>query len=207
MKTPEREARLLFSEKPLNVSPSIRLIRSGAAIPESDIDVAAWLRESPKRKIGVAAGRSYGKVLDAVIQSHPKQVYAVSGEDVNLKLWQMLQKGRVDALLDYVVWIEYLRQLDSDNIPYSATAITGQPLLIEGFIVCNRSAHGQQLMQYFAQLMATPALQQALYQSYRQYFTAAEWQQAQPYFQTTFPAAAVQQSTEPQQQSAKRLQP
>ena len=189
MKTLEREARLLFSERPLNVSPSIRLIRSGAATPEPGIDVAAWLDEAPKRQIGVAAGRSYGKALDAVIQSHPKQVYTVAGEDVNLKLWQMLQKGRVDAVLDYVVRIEYLRQLQSDNSPYSATVIAGQPLLIEGFIVCNRSAHGQQLMQYFDQLMATPALQQALYQSYQQYFSVTEWQQARPYFQKTFPAA------------------
>lgn len=189
MRTPQREALLLVSQKPLNVSPSIRLIRGGVTAADQQIDVAAWLEEVPKRKIGVAAGRSYGKALDAVIDTHPKQIYPVSGEDVNLKLWQMLQKGRVDAVLDYEVRIEYLRQLQNDNSPYSATPIAGQPLLNEGFIVCNPTTHGQKLMQYFDQLMATPALQQALYQSYRQYFTATEWQQAQPYFQAKFPAA------------------
>ncbi|MDZ7870610.1 MAG: transporter substrate-binding domain-containing protein [Rheinheimera sp.] len=189
MRTPQRAANLLFSQKPLNVSPSIHLIRTGAATAEPAIDVAAWLAGSAKRKIGVAAGRSYGKDLDSVIKASPQQVYQVSGEDVNLKLWQMLQKGRVDAVLDYQIRIEYLRGLQQDQTPYNATKILGQPLVNEGFIVCNRTAHGQQLMQYFDQLMATPALQQALYQSYRQYFTVTEWQQAQPYFQTTFPAA------------------
>ncbi len=189
MRTPQREASLLFSQKPLNVSPSIQLIRSGAATADAPVDVAAWLAGSPTRKIGVAAGRSYGQALDTLIQAHPQQVYQISGEDVNLKLWQMLQKGRVDAVLDYQVRIDYIRALQRDQTPYNASKILGQPLVIEGFIVCNPTAHGQQLMQYFDQLMATPALQQALYQSYQQYFTAAEWQQAQPYFQTTFPAA------------------
>jgi spermidine/putrescine-binding protein len=101
----------------------------------------------------------------------------------------MLKRGRIDAIMDYPVRIDHLRQVQQDNTTYTALPLQGLPLYLEGFVVCNREAHGQQLMQYIDELMAQPQVQQRLVASYRQYFTDAQWQQLQPYLQQTFSAA------------------
>jgi len=199
LKTTERAARWLYSARPLNVSPSLRLITLGQSEPgtitgevqasQDEVDLQNWLRHPRRRKIGIAAGSSYGPVIDQLIKSRPNQFYLVHGQDVTLKLWQMLKRGRIDAIMDYPVRIDHLRQVQQDNTTYTAMPLQGLPLHLEGFIVCNRKAHGQQLIQYFDQLMTQPQVQQHLVASYRQYFSDAEWQQLQPYLQQTFAAA------------------
>lgn len=199
LKTAERAARWLYSARPLNVSPSLRLITlgqsqitpaTGTALADQDwVDLQHWLRHPARRKIGITAGSSYSAEIDQLFKSRPNQFYQVHGQDVSLKLWQMLKRGRIDAILDYPVRIDHLRQLQQDNTIYTAMPLQGLPLHLEGFIVCNREAHGQQLIQYFDQLMTQPQVQQHLVASYRQYFSDAEWQQLQPYLQQTFAAA------------------
>lgn len=199
LKTAERAARWLYSARPLNVSPSLRLITLGQSAPgtmtgevqasQDEVDLQNWLRHPARRKIGITAGSSYGPVIDQLIKSRPNQFYLVHGQDVTLKLWQMLKRGRIDAIMDYPVRIDQLRQVQQDNTTYTAVPLQGLPLHLEGFIVCNREAHGQQLMQYIDELMAQPQVQQRLVASYRQYFTDAQWQQLQPYLQQTFSAA------------------
>lgn len=199
LKTTERAARWLYSARPLNVSPSLRLITLGQSAPstitgevqaaQDEVDLQNWLRHPARRKIGITAGSSYGPVIDQLIKSRPNQFYLVHGQDVTLKLWQMLKRGRIDAIMDYPVRIDHLRQVQQDNTTYTALPLQGLPLHLEGFIVCNREAHGQQLMQYIDELMAQPQVQQRLVASYRQYFTDAQWQQLQPYLLQTFSAA------------------
>lgn len=199
LKTTERAARWLYSARPLNVSPSLRLITLGQSEPGTitgevqaapdGVDLQNWLRHPARRKIGITAGSSYGPVIDQLIKSRPNQFYLVHGQDVTLKLWQMLKRGRIDAIMDYPVRIDHLRQVQQDNTTYTALPLQGLPLYLEGFVVCNREAHGQQLMQYIDELMAQPQVQQRLVASYRQYFTDAQWQQLQPYLQQTFSAA------------------
>lgn len=186
LKTPERQAAMLFSQIPLNISPSLRLIRPGLNSLPADVDLLSFLKAAPRLKIGVASGSSHGAVLDAVLVARAPQVYALAGEDAHLKLWQMLKKGRIDALLDYGVRIEHLRRLQGDALPYSVASLQGQPKVLEGFLVCNRAAHGQQAIRLFDQLMQQPAVQQALYHSYQQYFQPAEWLELQPYFHQWF---------------------
>lgn len=199
LKTAERAARWLYSARPLNVSPSLRLITLGQSAAstiagevqaaQDEVDLQNWLRHPARRKIGITAGSSYGAEIDQLIKSRPNQFYQVHGQDVTLKLWQMLKRGRIDAILDYPVRIDHLRQIQQDNTVYAAMPLRGLPLHLEGYIVCNREAHGQQLMQYFDQLMTQPEVQQRLVASYRQYFNDAEWQQLQAYLQQTFAAA------------------
>ncbi|WP_031569529.1 hypothetical protein [Rheinheimera texasensis] len=199
LKTTERAARWLYSARPLNVSPSLRLITLGQSEPgtvtgevqaaQDEVDLQNWLRHPARRKIGITAGSSYGATIDQLIKSRPNQFYLVHGQDVTLKLWQMLKRGRIDAIMDYPVRIDHLRQVQQDNTTYTALPLQGLPLYLEGFVVCNREAHGQQLMQYIDELMAQPQVQQRLVASYRQYFTDAQWQQLQPYLQQTFSAA------------------
>lgn len=197
LKTAEREARWLFSARPINLSSSLRLITldsaslaesAGEAPAFSEVDLQDWLRHPARRKVGVVAGSSYGAAIDHLIKSRPNQFYQLHGQDVSVKLWQMLKRGRIDAMLDYPVRINQLRLVQQDTTAYTASALRGQPLHLEGYIVCNRQAHGQALIRYLDELMAQPALQQQLVASYRQYFNAAEWQQLQPYLTQTFNA-------------------
>lgn len=195
VKTPEREAQMTFSQLPLSISPSQRLIRlrSNDTLPATatSLDLPAELAAHPNMRIGIAAGSRFGPTVDAIIQRYPKQFYAVSGENVHVKLWQMLQLGRVDALIDYQVRIELLEAQTPSSKPYTITPIRGQNMLVKGYIACNKQAHGNQSIQYVDRLMATPALQSSLVQSFKQYFPEPEWQQIRQELQQIYPAASI----------------
>lgn len=194
-KTSEREAVLIFSQKPLSVSPSQRFIQlqpTSLTHPlPSEINLRYLLQSTPKMKIGIAAGRTYGTSVDSLIKEFPQQFYGVSGEDVPLKLWQMLQRGRVDAVIDYKARIELLQMQHSAATPakpISVIPLTDQPMLVEGFVACNKLPHGVAVMALIDHLMAEPSFQQHLVESFRQYFSAAEWQEVQSELQRYYPA-------------------
>lgn len=198
LKTPEREAQLLFSQRPLSISASQRLIQlqtPGSSQPNS-IDLRLTLQSKPAMKIGIAAGRSYGPTIDALISEFPQQFYAISGEDVHVKLWQMLQRGRVDALIDYKARIDLLQaqqDLSAKATAVTASPIAHQPMFVQGFIACNKGPHGKAVMAVLDQVMTQPQLQQQLVQSFQQYFPANEWRQLQAQLQALYPAWSPQQ--------------
>ncbi|MDZ7870607.1 MAG: hypothetical protein U5L02_15650 [Rheinheimera sp.] len=173
-KTSQREQQLLFSRYPLNIGAPLKLIHPATQPLPADVDLAGWLATSPRLKIGIAAGRSYGPALDALIAQQSARFYQVAGADSHTKLWQMLQKGRLDALIDYSARSNLLAK-QSDDI--EATTIRGEPHFIVGYLVCRRSERGQQLISLFDQLLQQPSLQQQLLHNYQQYFSPKEWQQ------------------------------
>jgi len=173
-KTPQRERHLLFSRYPLNIGPPLKLIHLAAKPLPAEVDLLDWLVTSPRSKIGIAAGRSYGPALDELIAQHSNRFYQLAGEGAQSKLWLMLQKGRLDAVIDYSARSSVLAE-QRDAI--RATAIRGEANFIVGYLVCHRSDRGQQLINLFDQLLQQPALQQQLLRNYQQYFTQAEWQQ------------------------------
>lgn len=189
MKTPQRLAQLIFSDKPFNISPSLRLIRMGTHDQTQPVDLAQWLASSKRLKLGIAGGRSYGAMLDKLLLKHPGQIYQLSGEDVNVKLWQMLQKGRIDALVDYSVRIDYLNKMQPVPTLYSVVQIVGQPPILEGYLVCNPTEHGKQVVDFINKALEDQALQQALYQSYQQYFPPHEWQTVEALIRAKYPLA------------------
>jgi len=195
VKTPEREAQMTFSQLPLSISPSQRLIRlsDNANFPasESVIDLPSELSAHPNMRIGIAAGSRFGPTIDAIIQRYPKQFYAVSGENVHVKLWQMLQLGRVDALIDYKVRIELLKTQLPASKPYTASPIAGQTMLVKGYIACNKQPHGLKSIQYVDQLMAAADLQSELVQSFESYFPEPEWRQIRQELKQIYPAASI----------------
>ncbi len=189
MKTPERLATLLFSEKPINLSPSLRLIRIGKSASTQPIDLEKWLQSSEQLKLGIATGRSYGAMLDKLLKQHAAQIYQLSGEDVHVKLWQMLQKGRLDAIIDYSVRIDYLNKMQPASEPYTVEQILGQPPLLAGYLVCNPTEHGKKIIAAVNKTLESPALQQSLYESYQQYFPPHEWQVVEVMIRETYPLA------------------
>jgi len=189
MKTPDRLAKLVFSSKPIHISSSLRLIRLGSSSQQTAVDLASWLTSSKQLKIGVAGGRSYGEHLDQLLLQHSAQVYPLTGEDVHLKLWQMLQKGRLDALIDYSFRIENFNSIQPSARGYSNSLIVGQPLISEGYLVCSHTGHGQSIMALVDQALEAAELQQALYQSYQQYFSPQEWQTVEPLVRAFYPKA------------------
>jgi len=165
---------LLFSRYPLNIGAPLKLIYPATKPLPAEVDLQGWLATSPRIKIGIVAGRTYGLELDALIKQHSGRFYQLAGEDAHSKLWQMLQKGRLDAVIDYSARITILVE---SRESVRTSAIRGEPAFITGYLVCNRSAKGQQLIHFFNTLLQQPALQQQLLASYQQYFSSEEWQQ------------------------------
>lgn len=173
-KTLQREQHLLFSHYPLNIGAPLKLIHPAAKPLPAEVDLANWLVMSPRSKVGIAAGRSYGPALDELIAQQSTRFYQLAGEGAQSKLWLMLQKGRLDALIDYSARSTIL---DTYRGSVRTSAIRGEPAFITGYLVCNRSLKGQQLIQLFDTLLQQPTLQQQLLRNYQQYFTPTEWQQ------------------------------
>lgn len=184
-KTSQREQQLLFSRYPLNIGAPLKLIHPATQPLPADVDLAGWLATSPRLKIGIAAGRSYGPALDALIAQQSARFYQVAGADAHTKLWQMLQKGRLDALIDYSSRASILAD---HGAAFQSSTIHGEPAFIAGYLVCNQSPRGQQLIAIFDALLQQPALQRQLQTSYQQYFQPEEWQQLQAELALLLPA-------------------
>jgi uncharacterized protein (TIGR02285 family) len=178
-----READYLFSAYPLNLGAALQLVHLSSLQLPAAVDLASWLQSSPRLKIGVAQGRVYGEPIDQLIAQQPQHFYQLQGADVHLKLWDMLNKGRVDAIIDYQARFSTPR---AGQVPLAFSRIAGIPLYISGYLMCSKTAHGEQAIALFNRLLAEPVLQQQLLQSYRQYFTAAQWQQVLPELQRLY---------------------
>lgn len=185
-RTAAREADYLFSAYPLNLGAALQLVHLSSLQLPAAVDLASWLQSSPRLKIGVAQGRVYGEPIDQLIARQPQHFYQLQGADVQLKLWDMLNKGRVDAIIDYQARFSTPR---AGQLPLAFSAIAGIPLYISGYLMCSNTAHGQQAIALFNRLLADKNLQQQLLHSYRQYFTPAQWQQVLPELQRLYQSA------------------
>lgn len=182
-RTTARAADYLLSAYPLNLGAALQLVHLPSTPLPATVDLASWLQSSPRLKIGVAQGRVYGEPIDQLIAQQPQRFYQLQGADVHLKLWDMLNKGRVDAIIDYQARFSTPR---AGQQPLAFSTIAGIPLFISGYLMCSKTAHGEQAIALFNRLLADPTLQQQLLQSYQQYFTPAQWQQALPQLQQLY---------------------
>lgn len=171
--TPEREQFLYFAKLPTSIYPPLQLL-STRPLSEQPVDLELLLQQQPALKIGVAAGRSYSPAIDQLIKQYPQQFFIRSGDDAAENLALMLGKKRLDAVIEFAAIVRASLKKQGIN-----QAVIGQTLqgvsLSRGFIVCNKSPLGLQLIQLLDQKMLNRQYQADLVRYHREFFGAADY--------------------------------
>ena len=171
--TPERETFLYFAKLPTSVYPPLQLL-STRPLSDQPVDLGALLQQHPELKIGVVSGRSYNARIDALIKQYPQQFYQRSGDDAAENLALMLGKKRLDAVIEFAAIVRASLKKQGLN-----PTIIGQQLqgvaLSRGFIVCNKSALGLQMIRLLDQKMQDQQYQADLVRYHREFFSASDY--------------------------------
>lgn len=148
---PQRAKRLAYS------IPAYRIRSNGIVIRQQDhdllapfivdnqVDLTQLLAAEPSR-LGVVAERSYGEVVDRILQQAPNSsLSAHYGNDALGSLLQMQRLGRLSAVLGYWPEIRYQAQqqgIAPDNLEFFAIRGTDKYQSIH--IACSNTVQGRQ---------------------------------------------------------------
>ena len=145
VKTPEREKVVLFSQAFSVVLPPGLLVRRADlekirpfVLPDGGIDLDPLLNAGVLR-VGVAAGRSYGPAVDAVLARYQNSTVVVTrftASGIMAGLVQMLDQGRVDAIFAFRSEVRYVIRDESQlaNLVVLPVMPTGRPLTIHAVV-------------------------------------------------------------------------
>ncbi|WP_440055897.1 TIGR02285 family protein [Pseudoalteromonas sp. T1lg65] len=148
-KTPERAARILYSEQystiGLSTSAAIRKSTMDNSSVQNNTIVLGEFIAKNQLMLGVTAGRSYGNYLDQSIAEIAQQFVQIRpGNDTLEGLTLMLLKGRVDVILGYPSEHHYLKlKMDKDDL-LSQVRLANYTQVTRGYVGCSNNAQGQE---------------------------------------------------------------
>lgn len=173
LSTPERRSFLHFSAKPSSVYPPLQLA-SLQRFTEGPLDLQQLLNEQQNIKIGMVQGRSYGENIDKLVRQFPANFYQLTGEYAAETLLQMLQKKRLEAVIEFAATVRAQQPQAGQNSRLFIQQLQHQPLSI-GYLVCNKSAEGLKLIKLIDQVMQRPEYRKQVVELHRQYFTTEDF--------------------------------
>lgn len=139
-KTPEREAKYLFSSEPVLFQDYVIFVASDSALAfRGDLKALAM------SSIGVVAGTSYGAIFDAAArQGAFKKLETTGSHEANFR---KLLAGRMDAVVcSRAVGVEILRQLQATR----RVRISGPPIeTTQSYLMFNKAVATPQLVARF----------------------------------------------------------
>lgn len=148
-KTPERQQFIHFTENyaTIGLAPAIAMRKSVATSLSLNEKKPVSLSELITQKgltIGLPLNRSYGNVLDAVIELAPRhQVSYRAGADSLESLTYMLQKQRVDLILGYPSEHYYLKALMDKEDELTQISISETNQIVKGYLGCSKNKAGK----------------------------------------------------------------
>lgn len=179
IRSPEREALLLFSTTALTPPP--RLIVAHGRVTElprnanGEVDLVQLVHEGRWRG-ALVSGRSYGPVVDRLLRALGPEnktpgLSFYSPNDFGTRILRMLNRGRADYTVEYE-WI--LRSPGTGDRTVDglvALPIQGATQLTPSGIACPRNAWGQAAMARIDRILSTPEAVQVLKQAHETRFT------------------------------------
>ena len=150
--TPERE-KFIYYSIPIDFDPplGVTIKRSKAELfKNTKIISLEKLLENKQLRIGIQSGRSYGKILDPLLEKHKgqKHIYIREGKGLYESLLKMLMADRIDYILGYPVETIYVgKMLGVDdqvmNIPLQEHLNTYS----YGYIACSKTEWGREIIE------------------------------------------------------------
>lgn len=120
---------------------------------QQKISLQQLLKEDNELHFAVGGGRSYGDQLDTLLKQPQWQhkFWQRRSIDMSAGLIDMLVQDRVDLLIEYPnVMQHYLAQYSHSTELTSFSIEEAEPYML-GYILCAKTAEGQQLAQFFQQ--------------------------------------------------------
>ena len=174
IKNPERAEYLQFADVATSIYPPLQLI-SFNALGSGPVDLAALLKRKSTLKIGVVNGRTYGKDIDQLINAYPQQFFRKNSNDSAKNLTLMLQKGRLDAIIEFAaIARNTLLHAGGNSRPLQTLPIKGQPV-IRGYIGCHKGTSGFELIKRMNEKMQDPDYRADVFGFHQQYFSPADF--------------------------------
>lgn len=134
------------------------------------IDLTQYL--SSNKKIGVAAGRSYGEKVDNLLKSSSENIIIRGGTDVFEGLFAMLSRGRLDAILGYPMELHWFsKDLKTKLKSYP---LKDEDEYIYGYVGCTKNEWGQKMISHIDKNLRKLRTQPEFYQIYLDYLPFAD---------------------------------
>ena len=123
-------------------------------IAEGQVDLGALLA-SGTSKLGTVAGRSYGAVIDDLLNKAPQESLAPHhGSNAVASLLQMIAAGRMKALLGYSTEINYLAKLEGlEREKLLFIPVRGDSRYQFTHVGCSNTAKGHEAIVHIDQIL------------------------------------------------------
>jgi len=146
--TPERERIMCFSMPCTLVPPVCLVVRAGDEGQFMRGDRASLREFISSRRLGMAAGRSYGMEIDAVLRQAGNGADFVVNADARLfdGLMEMLLLKRVDGVLAYPFEAVYVSRMKGKENKISLVPLKEALLPVMGRIAAPRTAWGRDMI-------------------------------------------------------------
>lgn len=182
LKTPEREAQLVFSRPYLSLLPN-GLVTTRAKLDQLKpyLDASGQLRldallASGSFRVAALAARSYGPAADQALAAHRSSVAElrmVKTFSTSLKAMAS-NRADFDGYLGYAIEFEYHRRLaDLDSEPFVFLPVADQPQFTPAHVACSRSPQGEAFIRQVDALIADPAVRELAAANYRAWLPKA----------------------------------
>lgn len=146
---PERDRVMRYSVPCVLVPPACLVVRAGDGAGWADGRRVSLQEFAATRTIGVAAGRSYGREVDAALQTvaDPSRIVASSGSKLFDNLMEMLLLGRVDGVLAYPFEAVYVARMKGKADRIALVPLREAMVPVVGRIAAPRTDWGERMIE------------------------------------------------------------
>lgn len=180
IRSPEREALLLFSTTAMTPPPSLIVARHRlAALPRNvagEVDLVTLVHQGHWRG-ALVSGRSYGPVVDGLLRALGPEnktpgLSFYSPRDFGSPLLAMLHRGRADYTIEYEWILRAPGTGDRAADGLVAVPIQGANQLTRSGIACPRTDWGRAAIARIDRILSTPEAVEALKQAHEDRYPA-----------------------------------
>lgn len=146
-KTPQRESFILFSETAL-MHRNLRVLMHKSTFNRLELPTKIKLEQLFNKHnltTYIVEGRSYGTAIDAVLEKYPYNVMKRSSSS-NYGLYQMLERKRLDFVIDYPSTASYALDSHLLKFDYQLLEIEGLTPFSSSGIGCSKSNWGEKVV-------------------------------------------------------------
>lgn len=173
VKTTQRERLAIYSKYPIVVFPPNRLMIFDSPNLPYNVSLTKLVMEQ-KLKVGVVAGRSYGKKLDKEIAELQPYLIILPGYLSAKRLRKMFIQEKLDAIIEYSAVFLSDSDLDIPMDRLSFHQLDTATEFVSGYIACSKSAVGLDTINLFNKVLHIEKNQKKLIEMNQKEFPQTE---------------------------------
>jgi len=158
VKTETRQEFLTYSALPQVIFPSLRVYFRNdndtvktllQSLAQNQLSLAQVLAQSPKLRIGIMDGRSYGDDMDATL-SQPDlqaQIWRHAGVEGGFSIIEMVVAGRIDLFISSPTMLSHYLHQKQQAFVFESFLPVESPQYLLGYFACAKSPEGERVIK------------------------------------------------------------